>query len=299
MSEPARIRKPPLGTTAGHRAIDGIHIAQRTFPPVGATADGAPWSIPSATEDFFLLTLQRQGHATLQQDGRTARLAPGDMALCSGMRACQRSEEDGGRQTVLTVPAPRLRAACPEVDALTATAFRGSHPLVALMALVADSDFDTPYQRLPARAAGLAADAIVATLAGCLVSLQAPAQPDRPGVAQFHLKRIRQHVLAHLDDTELSVAKVGLALGMSAAHLHRLFAAEAQTFSVWLWETRLQACHLALRQPAHARLSISQLAFRHGYVHAAHFSRVYRARYGMTARQWRAESAAPTKQLRA
>lgn len=50
---------------------------------------------------------------------------------------------------------------------------------------------------------------------------------------------------------------------------------------------RLQACHAALRQPALSRRSISAIAFEHGFIHATHFSRAFRARFGMTASAWR------------
>ena len=110
--------------------------------------------------------------------------------------------------------------------------------------------------------------------------------PERE--ASYHLDRIRRYALAHLDDTELSVAKVGARLGLSAAHIHRMFADEVQTFSAWLWESRLQACHQALREPGMAGQSIGMIASRHGFAHATHFSRAYRARFGMTASAWRA-----------
>ena len=104
---------------------------------------------------------------------------------------------------------------------------------------------------------------------------------------RYHLDRIRQCALERMDDSELTVAKVGAALGVSAAHIHRLFKAESQTFMAWLWESRLDACHRALRKPELADRSIASIALQHGFAHATHFSRAFRARYGITASSWR------------
>lgn len=104
---------------------------------------------------------------------------------------------------------------------------------------------------------------------------------------QYHLDRIRAYAVAHLHDGELTVAKVGAAVGLSVAHIHRLYASEAQTFIAWLWEVRLQACQSALRRPELVSRTIREIAFEHGFVHATHFSRAFRARFGVTASAWR------------
>jgi AraC-like DNA-binding protein len=151
---------------------------------------------------------------------------------------------------------------------------------------MADSHFHA-QQELPPPIASHAAHALIATVAGCLLALQQQAPIERSKLSQYHLRRIREYALANLGDTELSVARVGAALGLSAAHIHRLFANETQTFSTWLWETRLRACQQALRLPSTARMSISDLAFQHGFIHATHFSRAFRTHFGVTASAWR------------
>jgi AraC-like DNA-binding protein len=118
--------------------------------------------------------------------------------------------------------------------------------------------------------------------------LEESAPAERSRMSQYHLQRIRHYALAHLGDTTLSVTQVGAALGLSTAHIHRLFAVETQTFTAWIWESRLHACQQALRQQSQARMSISAIAFQYGFVHATHFSRAFRARFGLTASAWRA-----------
>jgi AraC-like DNA-binding protein len=237
--------------------------------------------------DYFLLGIQRSGSSTLWQDGRPIRLAPGDVAVCANARHLRLDLEGGVQQTMLMMPAALMRAACPGAEALPTTAIKAAQPLVALLGLMADSHFDTPYNDLPAQAATHAANALIGTAAGCLLAFLGQAGSKRSNLSQYHLDRIRRYALEHLGDTELSVATVGAALDISTAHIHRIFADEEQTFTSWLWTSRLLACRQALREPANAKLSIAEIAFRCGFTHPTHFSRTYRARFGMTASAWR------------
>ena len=232
--------------------------------------------------------MQRRGDGTVRQHGRTARLTAGDLAVYSAASDYGLELQRDSEQIVLVMPATALRSACPGVDELTATTLKATQPMVSLLGMMANSHFDMPHEVLPAQAATHAAHALINTAAGCMLAFQGRGG-DEPAAKprRCHRDRIRQYALAHMGDTELTVAKVGKALGVSAAHIHRLFAAEAQTFIAWLWESRLDACHRALRKPELARRSIAMIALHHGFAHATHFSRAYRARYGMTASSWR------------
>jgi AraC-like DNA-binding protein len=271
------------------RSIGAVDVSQlascaqrvtRTAPLL-AEADG----------DYFLLNIQRSHRSVLRQDGREALLAPGDAALYSSNRAYQLDFDGGFEQTVMVLPAAPLRALCPSIDRMTAVGLKGGQPLVDLLAATAHAYFGTPFEQLPANCARHAEQALIETVAGCVSAHAGQAEAARSTLAQFHLNRIRQYVQAHLGDNGLSVQQVGAALSLSASHIHRLFEAQELSFGAWLWECRLQACSRALRQPAYARLPISQVAYRCGFSHAAHFSRAFRARFGVTAREWRAQAA--------
>jgi AraC-like DNA-binding protein len=247
--------------------------------------DAAPPTFPPQ-EEMFALTIQRCGASTVRQHGRFAQLGPGDMAVFSaaedwGIKAHAHSE-----QLLMLIPAAPLSSACPQLNHLTAIRLTNAQPLVSLLGVMAESHFHAQHD-LPPPAAALAAHALIATVAGCLLTLEQAAPAERTRLSQYHLRRIRQYALANLADPDLSVARVGAALGVSPAHIHRLFADETQTFAAWLWESRLRACQLVLRQPSSARLAISTIAFQHGFAHATHFSRAFRTRFGVTPSAWR------------
>ncbi|OZI72382.1 AraC family transcriptional regulator [Bordetella genomosp. 12] len=118
---------------------------------------------------------------------------------------------------------------------------------------------------------------------------QASAQDSSVSLA--HRERVLAYMRQHLSDTTLTPARIGQACGLSVSYLHRVFQRADLGVESQLYELRLAHCQRLLRDPAHAHRSIAELAYLSGFAHAAHFSRVFRQRCGMTAREFRAQSA--------
>jgi AraC-like DNA-binding protein len=55
----------------------------------------------------------------------------------------------------------------------------------------------------------------------------------------------------------------------------------------WIRERRLERCRRALLDPALRHWSVSAIAAHWGFVDAAHFSRVFRAAYGLPPAEYR------------
>jgi len=93
---------------------------------------------------------------------------------------------------------------------------------------------------------------------------------------------LKAHASAHLGDRDLSPHTVAAAGYVSVRQLHRLFAAEGVTFGDWVRECRLRRSHCDLTDPGLGEVPVAEIAARHGFRNAAHFSRAFKARYGVT-----------------
>lgn len=269
-----------LGAAALIDVSAGAQSSQRYAGPAGRTHEGV-----------YFVVIQREGSCLIGQSGRAANLTAGDIAIYASDLPYRHLAHGAFRQTVLALPAAALRRASPDIDQRTARAIGGDLALAGLLAAMADAYFHMGEEKLPEKAADHAMHALLETVAACVLLESGVPQPGQSRLGHYHLNRIRSYAMEHLGDVELSVASVAAALDMSAAHLHRLFGEQEHTFSAWLWEARLSACHAALRNPDYARHPISQIAFQHGFSQAAHFSRAFRRRYGMTASAWRNDGA--------
>jgi acetamidase/formamidase/AraC-like DNA-binding protein len=101
------------------------------------------------------------------------------------------------------------------------------------------------------------------------------------------LRRVCATIDQLLTDPELSPARVAQIEGISTRYLQRIFEGAGDSFTSYLRERRLQRIAADLTNPADAHRSVSEIAFRYGFNDAAHFSRAFRARFGLSPRAFR------------
>lgn len=97
------------------------------------------------------------------------------------------------------------------------------------------------------------------------------------------------HIEQHLFDADgLSAAACARTIGVSERYLHRLFAQRGLRFSRAVLERRLDAAHAMLRCTADRAHTIASVAYQCGFKEPAHFSRLFKQRYGLSPRECRA-----------
>jgi AraC-like DNA-binding protein len=99
--------------------------------------------------------------------------------------------------------------------------------------------------------------------------------------------RIQAFIYRHLADPELSPSAIAAAHNISTRMLHRLFQTQGSTVSGWIRARRLDRCRRDLVDPMHGHRPIHVIAARWGFTDAAHFSRAFRAAYGLSPREYR------------
>ena len=104
--------------------------------------------------------------------------------------------------------------------------------------------------------------------------------------------RITDYIRRNLRDPRLSIDQVARALNCSKRHLHNAFADEPDTLAGHVMALRLQACRRDLCNPSLQHEPIAEIARSWGFTSGAHFSRVFRARYGQSPSECRARAAA-------
>ncbi|HVX78331.1 MAG TPA: acetamidase/formamidase family protein [Bradyrhizobium sp.] len=101
------------------------------------------------------------------------------------------------------------------------------------------------------------------------------------------LHRIYEAIERRLGDPNLTPARIAQMEGISERYLQKLFESTGDNFTHYLRERRLQRCWADLASPAEAHRSVSDIAFTCGFSDAAHFSRSFRDRFGLSPRTFR------------
>ena len=132
------------------------------------------------------------------------------------------------------------------------------------------------------RIAGHAVDMLGIALGDALAT-QAPASPYRTAL----LRRIKGFVEEHLHEPMLSVQAVASKFRVTPRYVAMLFRDEGTTFSDFVRQRRLERCRRQLEGPSEVRRQIGAIALAAGFASQAHFSRLFRATYQATPRQYR------------
>ena len=103
------------------------------------------------------------------------------------------------------------------------------------------------------------------------------------------VNRVIDHIRAHLSD-ELPLAALARVAAFSPFHFHRVFKAiTGETVFGFIQRLRIERAAGALH--SHRDRPVLDVALDHGFASAATFARAFRARFGMSATQWRAGGA--------
>ncbi|HUB16411.1 MAG TPA: helix-turn-helix domain-containing protein [Acetobacteraceae bacterium] len=159
----------------------------------------------------------------------------------------------------------------------TALPPRGLAPMLAVqMRALAEAAPDLDSE---GRAAGLRS---VLDLAATVLRLEfAGEQPESEVCEDGMLIAAQALIRRRFGSTDLSPDSIAQRLGCSRAHLYRVFARHGLTVAGYLREVRLLKCREALAR-AGPRDTVGAIAFRCGFEHPVHFTRLFRQRFGLT-----------------
>jgi AraC-like DNA-binding protein len=101
-------------------------------------------------------------------------------------------------------------------------------------------------------------------------------------VKKARLLSVQQWIEAHIADPRLTLERIAGANGMSLRYLHVLFEACDMSVSEWIWNRRVQLAYDGLAK-GDGR-SITSIAYDCGFSSSAHFSTMFRRKYGVSPR---------------
>ncbi|MGY6123814.1 helix-turn-helix domain-containing protein (plasmid) [Paraburkholderia strydomiana] len=256
-------------------AVD--HIAAHDRDEVRRTAD-----------DYLLVSIQTEGRSALEQDFRTAFVDPTDMVLFDSSRNFV-WHFSGQHYTIRfprkvlekLVPCGRQRTAVRIPAATGIRRIAADHIASLHRTLSLDGDAMSGCERL----GDVSANLVALALADYFNTVPLP----RSNVREMHLLRARAIIKDRIHDPELGPEQIADELGVSSRYLYRLFAKVDESIGEMICTSRLNGCAEWLRQRAYANRSITDVAMAWGFNSASHFSRTFRAYFGMSARDYRAK----------
>lgn len=232
------------------------------------------------------LSVQLSGDARHEQLGHRQVVAPGKLMVMDLSAPYDFAWSGHGGAGCLQIPFEQLGL---PVDVIRRAApnLRTSplHDLVTghLQHLVRDAG------RLSADPAADALGQAAVELCRALLASAAHAEPHARAVHdETLLRQVRAYVRHHLTDPGLRPESIAAAHSISVRYLYALCARAGFSLEQWIIGERLQAAREELARPSARGRTIAVVARRWGFTDATHFTRRFRAAYGLTPSQWRA-----------
>ncbi|MGK5673236.1 helix-turn-helix domain-containing protein [Micromonospora sp. URMC 106] len=247
--------------------------------------------VRTSQPDTYQFVLTTTGDSAINQDRNQSAVAPASFTFLDNCRPFVARHLSTGPELAgsvsVVIPHQALPLPANKVRRLLATSIPSDTGMAALLAQFVRRLVTYPEQYDASDAVVLGAmtmDLVAGTLAH---RLDAPEiLPNE--VHQRTLRvRIRDFVERHLDDPELTPRAIAAAHHISLRSLHRLFEDEDVTVAELIRRQRLERCRRDLAAPLVAGQPIHVIAARWGFTDKAHFSRLFRATYGISPRDYR------------
>ncbi len=245
-----------------------------------------PSRISRTSEDFVLVALGNSGVNGVFQDGREAVVGSGQFVIYDTTRPYELRFDDSFSQTIFQMPRKMLQQRIGSFEALTAITFSGDRPVEGLaynFLLGISRTIDHVDPVIATRLLDQALDLVAMAFADRMRERS----PDQSVHRSATLYRLKNYILTHLRDPELSMQRAAAAIGISPRYASDLMAAEQTPFRSYVQAQRLERCKRDLSDPAQIARHVGDIAFAWGFNDLAHFSRIFRQRFGASPREWR------------
>jgi AraC-like DNA-binding protein len=229
------------------------------------------------------IALQVTGTSVVEQQGRTASLVAGHWSVCNSSEPYTILSPASSQRLVLLIPSNRIERGI-DLNSMTARVFPGTTGVSRLAFGAAGWLLEEFASLSMVRADDLAESLCrLITLAIYERTRQLRSEPGQRTLAN----RIREYVAQHLHDPDLSLDTMARELNASKRSLHRAMSDIGDSIHNLIWHARLERCRDDLGDPAKSQQSIAYIAQSWGFKNSTHFSRAFRTRFGMSAREAR------------
>lgn len=238
-----------------------------------------PVEIKDVDRPYFCLSFITQGFEIVDDGVEKVRCGPGDIATWHSGQTLSFEVTEAREKLAIYVPEESMAKVLFHPTSYAGLHLKRNSGIGALLAGYLGGlcdDFEVSDNQTEAEIEEITLDLIGSAIAAHRKLRSRAQQPSL-------FDRIVAFIDRNLENPDLRPTHIASALGISLRYLHLVFANQGQGHTVvsWIRSQRLTRCRADLARSAGSS-TITEVAFRGGFNDAAHFSRTFKARYGLS-----------------
>jgi AraC-like DNA-binding protein len=273
-------REAPLLTHVVPHRLGDIRLLELSGNPLGAVRGQTEIS---GDNDTYLGVLYQKSGSTLCKVGDDRMVVrPGEICVWHSGRPASFEMPEQFDKLCMIVPVARFESVLYDAETYEGLRLPADSNLAALLG----SYLSTLTNSVMRRNDNTPFDAIDVTLELLGAAFRAQRRSSTIAPRDQLFARISSYIEARLKDANLSPTKIAEDNGISVRYLYVLFSEHGMTVSGWVRRRRLLRCRAEL-DGADTEASVTEIAYRWGLSDSAHFSRLFKASFGMSPTQYR------------
>ncbi|MFC0693612.1 helix-turn-helix domain-containing protein [Paraburkholderia humisilvae] len=226
-------------------------------------------------KDTLVIFLVESGAVEIEQEGVNVQITESSLLLFDASIPYTQTSVGNARGMILRVPRTSLVGRAKAVFGREMFVLASTSPDVALLRslLIAAAAYG---ERCSSYGSKLVAEHLIDLMEIITDDLTAP---KRVLSSDVMLKRVKRFIERNIGNEDLGPDMIASEIGISRRYLRRLFERDGSSVTRYLLQRRLERAKKILMSGG-AGLRINDVAWRCGFVSAAHFSRAFKKQYG-------------------
>lgn len=262
--------------------IDDLALVDAQCDPCSGSRSWA--QVQSSPIDYVVVLINRGGREAVTQGGASTTMRAGDVVVWDSTLPFSFHVAEPLSKRSLFIPRATLRDfAAREVDVADAV-FDSTSPATELLTSYLDV-LGRTIDKLPPAAVASARDATLNLVAAALEPEQSQQLPRRAAPGSTALRHtIEQWIEENLAQVDLSPSTIAIQHHLSVRTVHRIFERSGDSVGSFIRARRLAR---ARQELANTDDPITDIAARWQFYDSSHFTRAFRAQYGISPSEYR------------
>jgi AraC-like DNA-binding protein len=273
-------REAPLLTHVVSHRLGDIRLVELSGNPFGAMRGRT--EISGDNDTYLGVLYQRFGSTLCRRGDDRVIIGPGGISVWHSGHPVSFEMPEKFDKLCMIVPIARFESVLSNAQTYEGLRLPGGSNLAKLLG----SYLSTLTDSVMTRNDNTPFDTIDVTLELLGAAFRAQRRSSTIAPRDQLFTRISDDIEGRLNDVNLSPNKIAEANGISIRYLYTLFSEQGETVSGWVRRRRLLRCRAEL-DGADTEGSITEIAYRWGFNDSAHFSRLFKASFGMSPTQYR------------